>query len=190
MKYIFYILLLLTTALYANPDSAYTNVDMDLLDKIRVTYYRSIESEESLDTLEQIIANNFGDTISDYPPVILGYYGSYVALKSKHAFWPLAKYNYFNESMEILSKAVDKAPNSLEIRFMRFSVLYYIPAFLGWQEEEKIDAVVIISLLKNADYKFVDFNTQKGIAEFLIKSGHTKQEDISELTNVLLLVKK
>jgi len=53
---------------------------------------------------------------------------------------------------------------------MRFSILYYVPSFLGYGEEKESDAKVIYSLLMKKEFSGLDEKIQIGIAEFLLRS--------------------
>ncbi len=180
------ILLFLSQSLFYsmnNPVSS-EKIDLKLLETIRETYYASVENEDLIDTLETLLAEKFGTETDKLPVLILAYYGAIDAVKSKHAFWPFSKMNYLSSSMEYFEKALKKAPTSLEIRFMRFSILHYVPGILGYSEERDLDINMVYNLLLRKNYSEVDYKLQVGIAEFLVKSERLSEERIAALNNV------
>lgn len=180
IRAIYYLLCIITVILFTYQNILAQNKPADdtTLELIRKLYYSSVEDENKLVQLDSLIKNTFTDTVSDYPPVILAYYGGIEALKAKHAFWPFNKLSYFNSSMEILKKAVDGEPENLEIRFIRFSILDNVPGILGHSEERETDKDEIVFLLCNKDYSKLNKKTQDNIINYMINSGRLSADQL------------
>ena len=168
--------------MFQNVSAQDKSADATTLELIRNLYYSSVEDENELKKLDSLIINDFSDTLSQYPPIILAYYGGVEALKAKHAFWPFNKLSYFNSSMDILEKAVKEEPDNLEIRFIRFSILDNVPGILGFSEEREIDKDEIIFLLCNKDYSKLNAKIQRNIIRYMINSGRLSPGQIDLLT--------
>lgn len=151
----------------------------DEIELIRNTFYQAVENEEKVDSLQSLIFSEYSRDTGNYPPVILGYYAGIEALNSKHAFWPLSKYSHFKESMKIFEQAVKKDPDNLEIRFLRFSVLHYVPSILGHSRERENDADKIVELLLDKQSFSITDELRNNIVEFMIDSERltAKQEN-------------
>ncbi|MBN1300705.1 MAG: hypothetical protein JW995_05780 [Melioribacteraceae bacterium] len=160
------------------------NIDPGIIEKLRVTYYSGVENEDYIDSLKTIITKNFGENISRYPALILAYHAGIEALKSKHSFWPFTKMTYLNDSMDIFEKAITNEPENLEIRFMRYSILYFVPGILGYESEEQNDLEKVYQLLLNQNYSVVDFGLQKGMAEFILQSGSLNETELNKLYRI------
>lgn len=156
--------------------------NLPVLGKIRFVYYEAVENENKIEELEKIIVNNYSTDLNNYPSIILAYWGAVDALKAKHAFWPFTKLSLLNKSMELMGEALNKSPDDLEIRFMRFSILHFIPSILGYGEERDSDMEKITELIKDNNTGSLDPSMQKGIIEFLIESGrlNIKQENLMQ----------
>ncbi|MBU2492498.1 MAG: hypothetical protein KJ571_07700 [Bacteroidetes bacterium] len=156
--------------------------NLPVLEKIRFVYYEAVENENKIEELEKIIVNNYSTDQTNYPSIILAYWGAVDALKAKHAFWPFTKLSLLNKSMELMGEALNKSPDDLEIRFMRFSILHFIPSILGYGEERDRDMEKITELIENNNTGSLDPSIQKGIIEFLIESGrlNIKQENLMQ----------
>ena len=178
--YIFFIIII-TFITSQNVTAQDKTVDYRTLELIRNLYYSSVEDENQLEKLDSLMKITFSDSISNYPPIILAYYGGIQALKAKHAFWPFNKLSYFNSSMDILEKAVEKEPENLEIRFIRFAILDNVPGILGHSEEREIDKDDIVFLLCNKDYSNLDKKIQNNIINYMINSDRLSTEQIKML---------
>ncbi len=144
--------------------------DQSLIQNLRITYYDAVEKDNLIDTLESIIFNNFGEDELKYPPLILAYKAGAEALKSKHAFWPFVKMSKLNDSMDLFRVAVSQDPDNLEIRFMRYSILYYVPGVLGYDDVEDLDKAKIIDLIQEEKYANLENSITKGIIEFMLRT--------------------
>ena len=172
MKYILVTLFLCTanyTQIYSKNNEELNY--LEILKEIRFTYYSAVENEDKIEELEKIILNSFSDQQNNYPPLILAYWGGVEALKAKHAFWPFTKLTLLNKSMEIFNLALLESPDNLEIRFLRFTILHYIPSILGYGDERNDDIKKITELINRNEKVSYDDLIQKGILEFMIDSG-------------------
>jgi hypothetical protein len=174
--YLFVFITLLSNLLIANPDL--TNEDLQY---VRTTYYSAVENEDEIVTLNNYITKRFGNNKNNYPPIILAYVAGIEALKSKHAFWITTKYNYLVKSMEIFEKAVEKDPNNLEIRFMRFSILHYVPSIVGYGNEKNADLNTVYSLLVKKRSQNLPNDIIAGMIQFLIDSDRLEPNRVEEL---------
>lgn len=172
MKNFLFLLLIIQNLLIANGKvkSGSHEIDLYQLEFIRTNYYASVENEYLIGVIERFIERHFSSDKEKYPNLILAYVAALESVKSKHAFWPHTKLEYFNKSMDLFKKVINNEPNSLEIRFLRFAILHHIPSFLGYSEERREDAEYITKLLLKKDYSSINEEIQQGIAEFMYKS--------------------
>lgn len=189
MKSSIFLLVLLSTILFAytteNNKVLLTNSEIKLIEELRLTYYKAVEDEDSIEDYENFVFKNFS-AISDISKALaVAYKAGIDAVKSKHAFWPLSKLNYLKKSMESLERAIIIESDNLEIRFMRFSILHYVPGFLGYSAERDEDAKVIFTELLKKNYGILDKKIQKGIFQFLIESDRLSEKDSQLLISQL-----
>lgn len=163
------------------------NININDLEYIRINYYASVEKEELVTELEKFINKKFTSDRNKYPALILAYVAALQSVKSKHAFWPTEKYSYFKESMLLFDEVMKKEPKNLEIRFLRFAILHYVPSFLGYSKERYEDAQVIVAELIKQDFSFIKPEIQKGIAEFMVQSERLKNLEIKKLRRTFAL---
>lgn len=181
MKNLILFILLFTAVSYSS------NEEMKF---IREQFYRAVGDEEALGRLENYINKKYSTQLNSYPPVILAYRGGVEALKAKYVFSPFSKFEYVNESLSILEKAVNKMPQNLEIRFIRFSILDNIPFFMGYGEERESDKKVVIAELLKNDFSAIDRETQKGLINYLLENSSLTDEEMAMLKNECLAYKE
>jgi hypothetical protein len=152
------------------------------LKKIREDYIASINSSEKAETLcAQLQAVKNPDAL------IMAYLGSAQAIKAKHAWNPVNKMSFLNQGFKTINQAVAKDPNNLEVRFLRFSLQYYVPGFLGYSKNLDNDKEKIISLLQNQRNTNlnVDKKIIKDMVNFMIDSKKCDAKEIEILKKVL-----
>lgn len=185
MKYLILVLFFFAFEFYAFSGNNKQIPGSELMDNIRKVYYDAVEDENKIEDLSNLINNNFNSGKFDCPPIIIAYKAGIEALKSKHAFWPFTKLEKLNDSMEIFSEAVKLNPDNLEIRFMRFSILHYVPSFLGYTNEMNDDLNKITTLLAENITDGLDKFIIKGIIEFILASGRGNENQINFLNSLL-----
>ncbi|MCX7876118.1 MAG: hypothetical protein N2321_08140 [Melioribacteraceae bacterium] len=172
----------------ASSTDKFSESEIKIIDDLRAVYYKAVEDDFYINDLEKYIYKY----ISNNPKFKLyeiAYLGGIEAVKSKHAFWPMKKLNHLKEAMKYLSQAIDLAPDNLEIRFLRFSILHYVPSFLGYGKEREEDANEIFKLLMKKDFSLVNKEIQIGIFEFMISSERIDNASIKILQKELSLLR-
>ena len=103
-------------------------------------------------------------------PVVLGYMGGLDALKAKHAWNPYSKIRFLSASENVLQQAINADPHNIEIRFVRFSIEYHLPGFLGMAKNLADDRDEMIRQLTNKNYGTADKKLTLNLIKFLIDS--------------------
>ncbi|MBU0695439.1 MAG: hypothetical protein KKE39_02780 [Bacteroidetes bacterium] len=158
-----------------------TNLKAYDIKQIRADYVSAINDSEKADQLCNHLEN-----IKNPDPLILAYLGSAQAIKAKHAWNPVSKLSYIKKGFSTINEAVSKAPENLEVRFLRFSLSFYVPSFLGYSKNLTIDKNKIIDLLsKQSLIKLdVDKTILKNMVYFMIDSKLCSTQEIAVLKRV------
>lgn len=134
------------------------------IEEIRQQYAAAIGSSQAADQFLTLFTNK---VISD--PLLLGYKGAAQALIAKHSWNPYTKLDYVKLANATFGDAVKAAPANGEIRFLRFSVQYYVPSFLGQSGNLQEDKAVIIQQLPELK-KTMTAAEVKEICDFLLQT--------------------
>lgn len=131
------------------------------LSQIRGLYQRAAEDEtvgkKLLKSTEAFDENN---------PVFFGYYGAAHMMMAKHVINPFSKMSHFNKGKKIYTRAIQLAPENIELRFLRFAVQSKTPGFLGYKENLEEDKNFLLSQIKEVS----DRELYKMIVEYLLTS--------------------
>lgn len=151
--------------------------------KIRDEYIIAIKDGEKANELYKQLS-----AIKNPDPIILAYLGSTQALLAKHHWNPVNKLSLINQAFENINLAVEKDPNQLEIRFLRFSLQYYVPTILGYNKNLITDKNKIVSLIQKGNPKSLKVDQQilKNMAHFMVNSKKCTDKEIEILKKVLV----
>ncbi|MFM6977080.1 MAG: hypothetical protein ACKOW2_09580 [Sphingobacteriaceae bacterium] len=146
------------------------------LPKIKKAMVLAVESEEITDSLyKKLTALNSDD------PLIWAYIATLDGLKAKHAWNPYLKLKYVNRSQKLIGRAVAAEPDDLEIRFMRFSLQHYTPAFLGFSKDLEEDKRVILHLFELKKFGHSDADLVRNIAKFMLDTNRCTPGEVQLL---------
>jgi len=169
IKFRFFLLFFIFSTVQSNAEPVLS----DEFKNIKIAVHRAIESSAVTDSL--YLALKSGSTDS---PLIVAYMGTLEALKAKHSWNPYNKIKFVSLSQKTMRKAVERDPNNLEIRFMRFTIQHYTPSFLGFSKDLDEDRKVIVRQFKNRKFGLADTPLIRNIAAFMIKSDRCLKEEL------------
>lgn len=139
-------LFLLTLFIFGGGD---TNSD---LVRTRELYYKASANTSQTETLSSFLSAS--PKIDPY--LLTGYQGLCFMLRAREVWNPYSKLSYFNKGKDMLNMAINKSPDQVELRFLRFCVQTNAPAFLGYKNEIPADKSLILkkySSLNDEDLK-------------------------------------
>ncbi len=156
------------------------------LSEVRELFYRAVESESSLDSLNAYLESNYAKKDSKHRAVLLAYEGAAESLKAKYAFWPFSKLSYLETGVELMTEAVGLSPDNIEVRFLRFSVLHHVPGFLGYGDFLKTDTAELLKLLTEKKQPEIDRKLKMNIVRFVLDSGRLLPEQENKLSGTYI----
>lgn len=147
-KLLFFILLMCVTRTYAaDPD----------IQEIKNLFQASAKSKASANQLLKLLS-----TVNEASnPLLISYKGAAEMMQAKYVFSPISKIKRFNTGKHLIEEAVKRAPENLEIRFLRFAIQTNLPAFLGYNEHIPQDKKYLLSHVKTTKDKILKQNIEK-----------------------------
>ncbi len=173
MKFFVLVAVLIMNTLLANSS-------VNSIDDIRKKYQLAVYDSK--------IANALSDKLSkiDNPDALtLAYKGCTEALKAKHAWNPYNKLDYMNSFDKIITEAVLKSSDDIEIRFLRYSVQLNTPKYLGLSKNLAEDKSMIINLFLQKKFKNKDKVLVTEIYQFMLKSNVLSNNERDSMLAVL-----
>jgi hypothetical protein len=109
-------------------------------------------------------------------PIAIAYMGISQMLSAKDSWNPLEKLRLVKKGMDLVREAVEKQPQDLEIRFLRFSAQLSLPSFLQEMDVLEEDRKSLLSMLESYT---TDTSLKSTVIHGLIESGYcTTQEKV------------
>lgn len=164
------ILILLSLVSFSGKAFSGGEVDMNYL---REQYYYCVSSSEKTEKLYKQLVELQSDNA-----VITGFIGALEALKAKHAWNPYRKMAHLDKAAITLAKAVQAAPNNIEIRFLRYTLEYYVPSFLGYSKHLVEDKKLIINNIIQCRYAMTDRFLVENIIKFFDEHSECKASEL------------
>ncbi len=156
-----------------------TGDEMDA-NTLRTEYYYCVSNSAKTDILYNRLLSMNSDKA-----IIKGYIAALEALKAKHAWNPYAKLDYLDKAEATFAKAIAADPQNVEIRFLRYTVEFYVPAFLGYSSHMAHDKQVIIQNIKACHYSKMDKFLVENIINFFEEHKVCSSTDLTLMRNVL-----
>lgn len=145
-------------------------------------YFLAVQSERYLSLAEA----TFTQLVRKYGPEdpLMMYLYGLTALKARYALNPLKKRDYLYEAIAKMDATVARAPNDVEVRFLRGSFYYYLPFFLGKKAEAQADIQALVRLLLAAPSVYRERyqpEVLRAIVGFLQETGWVSAEELRQL---------
>jgi|SRR6476659_3109330 len=152
------------------------------INEIRADYIEAINNSEKADELYKELTS-----LKSRDALVMAYLGSTIAVKAKHEWNPVNKLSYIKQAFRILNEAVEKAPNQLEVRFLRFTLEHYVPEFLGYSKNINQDKAKVIDLVKKSNVQSlkIDAKILRDMVNFMIDSKRCSPNEVAVLQKVL-----
>ncbi len=114
--------------------------------------------------------------------VVKAYQAAGVALRAKESWFPFEKLSLIRESFELFKKAVKQDPESVEVRFVRFSIEVNTPFILGMSQHLQEDHQFIA---ENLSQEAVPDEMRPEIAKYLLKKNYGNPDELKQLKTYL-----
>lgn len=139
------------------------------LSKLRSLFESAVLNENGVDKLKKHAVKSSDNNSS------FAYLGVANALQAKYAWNPYNKIDFLKTGMEQLSNAINREPENIEYRYLRFIIQDNIPDFLGMKKNWNTDKELLIGWLKKKEKKDHWLSTK--IKEAMILSENINNEE-------------
>lgn len=161
---IFLLLILFQHLLKAGPEhSAHTEA---YFEKGKILFPDALDSEAALDISLQFF-KKYIDAGGANKPLATVYIGALYVIKGKHSSWPFTKLKWANKGLDVMDEGVYMLPDNIEALFVRGTIRYNLPSFLGYKDKAIEDFNNIIKLLPFT-WKNYEQATLNRIIDYLI----------------------
>lgn len=147
------------------------------LKRARELYQHASFYEDSAKVLFDMLSGK--DYASE--PILRAYQGASVTIQARYAWNPIQKLEYFNMGKALIEQAVKAAPNSWEIRYIRFTVQEGSPGILGYRSNLPTDKQVILEQLSSAVQNPSEVWIARQAALYLLQSETVSSSEKSKI---------
>lgn len=116
---------------------------------------------------------------------MLAYQGALEAIMTRTTKNVFKKLGHLNDSEASFERAVELAPNDLEVRFMRLAVEHEIPRFLCMSEHIEEDIAFIVKNLGEFNPEYLPLAVRMQIVDFAKRSGYFSNNQIAVFKMVM-----
>jgi hypothetical protein len=162
--------------LFAATNITYAQLSTQEIAVLKTNMVKAIENAKLTDSLFNKL-----DKLPNKTALITGYTGTLQGLKAKHSWNPYNKIKYVGRSLKTMQKAIDMDKENMEIRFMRFSIEFYTPSFLGFSKDLAEDKKEIVKHYQNQSFGMADKELIKNVAKFMIDSQKCSPAEVKIL---------
>lgn len=143
------------------------------IQEVKQLFQASAKSKTAADQLLKLLA----EVTESSSPLLIGYKGAAEMMQAKYAWSPISKVKRFNNGKRLIETAVKKAPDHLEIRFLRLAIQTNLPAFLNYNDEIQNDKKFVLTHLKTTK----DKTLKQNIVKYLSTSKYCTAEEKKQL---------
>ena len=102
-------------------------------------------------------------------PVVLGFVAGTQGMMAKHAWGPYYKIKHLRTSAELFEKVIEKHPKVAEVRFLRYSLEFFIPRYLNMSDHLDEDKKIFLNSLFRYPDSDIDADVYRTIRGFLLR---------------------
>ena len=150
------------------------------LNEVRISLYKAMISDDNIPAYYEL-----SQQIEGPDATTKAYYATGFILKAKNEWNPFEQLALAFKYLKIIQEAVDQAPHSIEVRFLRFAVAFYLPNILGFKKNMLCDKEVILQNLGQVEMLNIDPVFNDYIVSFAKKSGYYNEEEMGMVETYL-----
>ena len=147
---------------------------------IRAEFHQAALDSDKIESFHRYMAS-----LDIQEPVLMAYRAASEALMAQVTWNPMEKYQLVKKFEALIHEAVSNDPENLEIRFLRFSVEYSIPRFLGVSKNLIEDKRMIVGNLERIGTLNLDPYFTRYILYFLRETQLCEPEYITKIESKL-----
>lgn len=145
--------------------------------QIRSRFYAAVNNKDEASRLYNDLRGR-----SHQEAIVQAYYGASQALMARYSWNPYRKVAFLKGGLQDLHRAIEKSPSNPELRFLRFSIEYHLPSFLGMSSHMDEDRKTMVELIGRSHFGTADRTLVKNMIGFFKKTEAFSAAEINILT--------
>lgn len=116
--------------------------------------------------------------------ILLAYKGAELSTLANCKWNPYSKFSIFNDGKKLLEQAISQSPESIEARFLRFTIQTNIPSILNYDNID-IDKTFLLKSLNLPFTKDSDQDLMNRIIKYMFETGNISEEENIKLKQLI-----
>jgi hypothetical protein len=147
--------------------------------ELRTYYHKATKCAETGNSFHKFMAEYDGKEAR-----ILAFKGASEAVMAKYTWSPYSKLKHLKTSAEIFNEAVKLDADDPEVRFLRYTVEYYIPRYLNMSANVPEDKKIVVNSILKYPKSGIDAESCKLMRDFLLTANHLTEPEKQQLRTV------
>lgn len=139
------------------------------IERARTIFPGTLESEGRISEAEQAFEAALEEP--QCTPVARMYLATLKALRGRHSFWPLRRWNLAYEALQEMDAIVEAYPQHYEVRFLRASTTSSLPSFFEREAQAERDLQWLAEHFPQAQGQMAQ-NQIEAVRELLERTGY------------------
>ena len=144
--------------------------------ELRHYYQKASKNAETGQSFHKFMAGYEGKE-----PIIIGFKAVSEAVMAKYAWSPYSKLKHLKTASALFDQAVMLDAENPEIRFLRYTVEYYIPRYLNMSSHIEQDKKMVVESLLKYPKSGLDAETYRLMRDFLLNANHLTEQEKQQL---------
>jgi len=146
------------------------------VDELRSYFQKATKCAETGQAFHKFMAEYEGQE-----PRILAFKAASEAVMAKYTWSPYSKMKHLKTSATIFDEAVSLDADDPEIRFLRYTIQYYIPRYLNMSGNMEEDKRIVLNSLMKYPKSGLDAEPGKIMRDVLLKGDHLTEPEKQQL---------
>jgi hypothetical protein len=147
--------------------------------ELRTYYHKATKCAESGQSFHKYMKNYDG-----HEGKILAFKAASEAVMAKYTWSPYNKLQHLKKSSAIFDQAVKIDAEDPEIRFLRYTVEYYVPRYLNMSNNVPEDKRIVLDSILNYPKSGLGEEPCRIMRDFLLTANHLNEAEKQQLRNV------
>jgi|SRR5690606_8129588 len=144
--------------------------------ELRTYYQKASKCADTGERFHKMMARYEGNE-----PIIMGFKAVSEAVMAKHAWGPYNKLKHLRSSASLFKQAVERDPDNAELRFLRYTVEYYIPRYLNMSSHVEQDKKMVLNSIMKHPASGLDTETYKLMRDFMLSENHLNDAEKQQI---------
>lgn len=146
------------------------------LKQLRMSFHKSVVDEDKVQSFYQLTS-----MVESCDVVVQSYKAAGHVMKAKTTWNPVEKLRLVLKYQGVINSLIEENPHNVEVRFLRFSIAYYLPDMFGFKKSMQLDKKALMANLNQFEVEDLDPVFNQFILWFINECGFYTTNEIAKI---------